>query len=103
MQNENGIRAQKGKDYGEMAELLKVLGHPVRLKIICDLMSSQHNVSDILNGLGLPQATVSQHLATLRNQNIIKGERRGHCVHYTVVHPAVLRLIEMIRKPNQQV
>ncbi|HPJ71838.1 MAG TPA: metalloregulator ArsR/SmtB family transcription factor, partial [bacterium] len=51
-----------------LGELLKALGHPVRLKIVDGLMSHSCNVGEIVDGLGLPQSTVSQHLAVLRTR-----------------------------------
>ena len=66
------------------AEILKVLGHPIRLKIVAGLMSQSCNVKKIWECLGLPQATVSQHLALLKNKGIIEGEREGVAVFYRV-------------------
>lgn len=67
------------------AEILKVLGHPIRLKIVAGLMSQSCNVKKIWECLGLPQATVSQHLALLKNKGIIEGRREGVEVYYHVV------------------
>jgi ArsR family transcriptional regulator len=67
------------------AEILKVLGHPVRLKIVAGLMSQSCNVKKIWECLELPQATVSQHLALLKNKGIIEGRRDGVEVFYQVV------------------
>ncbi|MBW6510759.1 MAG: metalloregulator ArsR/SmtB family transcription factor [Desulfuromonadaceae bacterium] len=66
------------------AEILKVLGHPVRLKIVAGLMSQSCNVKKIWECLELPQATVSQHLALLKNKGIIEGHRDGVEVFYRV-------------------
>lgn len=67
------------------AEILKVLGHPIRLKIVAGLMSQSCNVKKIWECLELPQATVSQHLALLKNKGIIEGKRDGVEVFYQVV------------------
>ncbi|MDY0270483.1 ArsR/SmtB family transcription factor [Trichloromonas sp.] len=71
--------------YDREAEILKVLGHPVRLKIVAGLMSRSCNVKRIWECLELPQATVSQHLALLKNKGIIEGRREGVEVYYQVV------------------
>lgn len=78
------------------AEVLKVLGHPIRLKIVAGLCSKECNVKYIWECLGLPQATVSQHLALLKNKRIIEGKRDGVEVHYTVVHPLARRIVNII-------
>ena len=75
------------------AEILKVMGHPIRLKIVAGLCTQECNVKDIWECLGLPQATVSQHLALLKNKGIIEGKREGVKVHYSVVHPLAKKII----------
>lgn len=75
----------KARNFDREAEILKVLGHPIRLKIVAGLMSQSCNVKKIWECLGLPQATVSQHLALLKNKGIIDGRRDGVEVYYQVV------------------
>ena len=75
----------KARNFDREAEILKVLGHPVRLKIVAGLMSQSCNVKKIWECLDLPQATVSQHLALLKNKGIIVGRRDGVEVYYQVI------------------
>jgi ArsR family transcriptional regulator len=75
------------------AEILKVLGHPIRLKIVAGLCARECNVKHIWECLGLPQATVSQHLALLKHKGIIEGKRDGVEVHYSVVSPLARKII----------
>ena len=88
----------KTDDYDREAEILKVLGHPIRLKIVAGLMSQSCNVKKIWECLELPQATVSQHLALLKNKQIISGRREGVEVFYQVTsdeaRSVVLALID---------
>ena len=81
------------RQYTSEAEVLKVLGHPIRLKIVAGLCTQECNVKHIWECLGLPQATVSQHLALLKNKGIIAGKREGVEVHYSVVHPLAKKII----------
>lgn len=83
----------KNKSYTNEAEILKVLGHPIRLKIVAGLCTNECNVKHIWECLNLPQATVSQHLALLKNKGIIEGKRDGVEVHYSVIHPLARKLI----------
>ncbi len=78
------------------SEILKVLGHPIRLKIVAGLMSQSCNVKKIWECLSLPQATVSQHLALLKNKNIITGRREGVEVYYQVTSPEAIRIVDAI-------
>lgn len=84
------------QDYDRESEILKVLGHPIRLKIVAGLMSESCNVKRIWECLALPQATVSQHLALLKNKNIITGQREGVEVYYQVTSPEAVRIISAI-------
>jgi ArsR family transcriptional regulator len=83
----------KEQDYTREAEILKVLGHPIRLKIIAGLTSQSCNVKKIWECLGLPQATVSQHLALLKNKGIIEGRRDGVEVYYQVVSDRARQIV----------
>ena len=84
------------KDYDRESEILKVLGHPIRLKIVAGLMSQSCNVKKIWECLNLPQATVSQHLALLKNKDIITGRREGVEVFYQVTSPEAIRIVSAI-------
>jgi DNA-binding transcriptional ArsR family regulator len=83
----------KTREYDNEAEILKVLGHPIRLKIAAGLCTKECNVKNIWECLGLPQATVSQHLALLKNKGIITGKREGTEVRYSVANPLVKKII----------
>jgi ArsR family transcriptional regulator len=86
----------KTKHYEREAEILKVLGHPIRLKIVAGLLSECCNVKKIWECLGLPQATVSQHLALLKNKGIIEGQRLGVEVYYQVVSEQARDIVEAL-------
>lgn len=87
----------KERSFDAEAEILKVLGHPIRLKIVAGLCLQECNVKHIWECLGLPQATVSQHLALLKNKGVITGKREGVEVYYSVVDPFVKKIIELLR------
>jgi len=86
----------KNRSFDDDAEILKVLGHPVRLKIVAGLCTKECNVKHIWECLGLPQATVSQHLALLKNKGIIEGKREGVEVHYSVIHPLARKIVGIL-------
>lgn len=86
----------KDRQYISEAEVLKVLGHPIRLKIVAGLCTRECNVKHIWECLGLPQATVSQHLALLKHKGIIEGKRDGVEVHYSVISPLAKKLISSL-------
>jgi len=86
----------KIRNFDNEAEILKVLGHPIRLKIVAGLCSQQCNVKHIWECLKLPQATVSQHLALLKNKGVIEGRREGVEVHYSVVNSLAKEIVKIL-------
>jgi len=85
------------KQYEEIAELLKVLAHPIRLCIVRGLLDvGSCNVSNMQNCLEVPQSTISQHLQKLRSVGIITGERNGLEVFYKVADERVEAIIKIL-------
>jgi ArsR family transcriptional regulator len=81
----------------EEAKLLKALAHPVRLVIVKGLMAEEGcNVSEMQECLNIPQSTLSQHLAKLREANILNSERNGLERNYYVVNEKVMDIIEVL-------
>ncbi len=81
----------------QKAGILKAISHPVRLCIVKGLLTvGGSNVTTIQNCLDLPQPTVSQHLAKLRDLGIIEAERHGVEIKYRVVDKDVIKVIEAL-------
>jgi ArsR family transcriptional regulator len=81
------------------AELLKAMGHPVRLRIVIGLLSCHYcNVNDIVEKLKLPQSTVSQQLAVLRSRGIIAPRKEGVKTCYHVVDKRAAHIAEFLKK-----
>ena len=69
----------------EMANMLKALAHPARIAIIEHLVKAQSCIcGDLVEELGLAQATISQHLKELKNAGFIKGTVEGTSVCYCI-------------------
>ncbi len=83
-------------DYSDIAEIFKVLGHPVRLRIIDELSESDKTVSQLQNLIGVSQALLSQHLTVLRHSKIIKSVRKGNTVYYSIINPMVVEILKII-------
>lgn len=87
------------ESYNQMADLLKVLGHPARLCIVDGLLNNEGcNVSYMQSCLNIPQSTVSQHLAKLKAAGIIEGRREGLEIKYKVVNEMAIELINTMYK-----
>lgn len=69
----------------EMADIFKVLGHPARIAIL-DYVSKQESCicNDIVNEIGLAQATISQHLKELKRVGLLQGTIEGKKLCYCI-------------------
>jgi ArsR family transcriptional regulator len=79
------------------AQTIRVLGHADRIKIVEVLEGGDATVTEIQEEVGLPQATVSQHLARLRAHGIVQSTREGQNVVYALVEPKVTHILNCIR------
>ncbi len=88
----------KEADFSREADILKTIGHPVRLKIVAGLIGDECCVKDIWQCLGLPQPVVSQHLSVLRNRGIVTAKREGNKTLYYVTDPLAIDIVETINR-----
>ncbi|WP_276484797.1 ArsR/SmtB family transcription factor [Paraflavitalea pollutisoli] len=69
----------------KLAQMMKALAHPARIAIIQHLVKTQACIcGDLVEELGLAQATISQHLKELKNAGLIQGTIDGTSVCYCI-------------------
>jgi ArsR family transcriptional regulator len=83
-------------DFEEESELLKALGHPVRLKILAGILEDECNVRKIQEELDLPQSTTSQHLAMMRLRGIVRYRKEGNRTCYRIVDRRVPKILAIL-------
>lgn len=83
--------------YDLHSRILKVLANPRRLMILDQLHDGPKTVSGIVAALDLPQATVSQHLAAIREQGIVIARRQGNSVSYSLADPKIVEACDLFR------
>ncbi len=72
-------------EQNQLAQLLKAMAHPARIAILQRIMASNTCIcGDLVDELGLAQATISQHLKELKNAGIIQGTIEGVSVCYCI-------------------
>jgi len=91
------IRAVNPEVLRRAAEIIRMLGHPGRLKIVEVLEHGEASVGTIQEAVGLKQAIVSQHLAKMRAAGILEARRDGQNVYYSVIEPKVGHILQCIR------
>ena len=73
------------QEQNKLAQIAKVLGHPARIAILEHIMKSNACIcNDLVNEIGLAQATISQHLKELKSIGIISGSIEGKSICYCI-------------------
>src|SRR3990172_4345284 len=80
------------------ADVCKPVGSKARLKIIDALGLSELAVTDIACAVGARKASVSQHLAVMRQRGVVEGRRQGVHVYYRLASPKVLEACQLMRQ-----
>lgn len=80
----------------EASELLKALSHETRLLILCILSEGEKAVSELEETLKMPQAAVSQQLARLRIDGLVKARRDGRMIYYSIGDKEVSSVVETL-------
>ena len=79
-----------------VAGFLKGIASPQRLMILCRLVGGEQNVGALIAATGIPQTSMSQHLARLKEEGIVAVRRDHRTLFYRIDHPAVLELMETL-------
>ncbi|MHA4279429.1 ArsR/SmtB family transcription factor, partial [Bacillus cereus] len=80
----------------EDVEILKIMAHPIRLRIINEL--SKHNtfnVSQLTKILEIPQSSVSQHLSKMKGK-VLKAERKGLEIYYSIRNNKATQIVGIL-------
>jgi ArsR family transcriptional regulator len=80
----------------DKALLLRILGHPVRLRIVAGLARNCACVKEIWECLEMPQAVVSQHLKIMKDNGILEARRDGARVCYSLKGGMLPNLVRLL-------
>lgn len=84
------------KRAGEVEGLLKATANRNRLLILCELNGGERSVSALQKGLGLSQSALSQHLARLREDDLVATRREAQTIYYSLADGRIARLIGLL-------
>ena len=82
----------------DATEFLKALAHESRLLILCDLLEGEKSVGELESFLDLRQSTVSQQLARLRLEGLVRARRQGKTIYYSISNEKVRSVIGVLYK-----
>ncbi|MEI7533798.1 MAG: metalloregulator ArsR/SmtB family transcription factor [Verrucomicrobiae bacterium] len=89
-------RRLQGRELEQIATHFRLLGEPMRLKILQAVCGESRTVNDIVSAVGATQANVSKHLSLLAAAGILTRKKEGQCVYYGLSDPLTLKLCELV-------
>ncbi len=84
------------KNVETASQLLKAIGSPTRLMLLCALADGEKSVSELTDALGLRQAMVSQHLARLRQEGLVATRREAQSVYYQIADETAEEIVQIL-------
>ncbi len=78
--------------------LLKTLSHKDRLLILCELKDGEKSVGELGDVLKLPQSPLSQHLARMRKEGLVKTRRQSQSIFYSLDSENASKLIDLLHQ-----
>ena len=89
-------------NFEQIAECLKALAHPVRIKILKELEAGRKCVSELSEKIGVSQTNLSQHLGLLKDRGWVKRKREAVYVYYSLsdqeISVVLTRICEIIHR-----
>ena len=84
--------------YNLQAEVSKTMAHPLRLAMLHILKDGEKTVNDLTELTGAGQSNVSQHLALMRQRDIVCTRKEGSNIYYRVASPKISKACDMVRE-----
>lgn len=96
------LRAGAARDIAphaaQAAALLKALANEQRLMILCNLVEGPLSVSELNERVDLSQSALSQHLAVLREANVVATTRESQTIHYSLPQGVATQIINLLHR-----
>ena len=78
------------------SKMLRAMGNEKRLEILYHLLETELKVGELEKRVGLSQSALSQHLAILRAENIVKTRRIAQTIFYSIRNNKVIRILRLM-------
>ena len=80
------------------AEIFQALAHPTRIAIVEMLRGGEMSAGQLIEQLSLEQANISQHLAILRNKQIVVNRKVANQVFYSLRDPVLIEVLDVLKR-----
>jgi DNA-binding transcriptional ArsR family regulator len=78
------------------ARLMRSLANPHRLLVLCVLSEGELSVSELNRRIALSQSALSQHLAVLRREKLVRTRRESQTIYYSVADGAAMDIVHLL-------
>lgn len=82
----------------DVSQVLKSLSHPIRLKVLCQVMDQERSVNELTEFCRISQSAMSQFLNRMKAEGIVSSRREGSYVYYGIADPKLIKLLRAIRE-----
>jgi DNA-binding transcriptional ArsR family regulator len=79
-----------------VSDLLKLLGHPDRLMVLCQLKFGEQSVGELARNLDIKQSPLSQHLARMRYEGVVSSRRDAQTMYYSIADEKVAQVVTVL-------
>ena len=79
-----------------VSDLLKLLGHPDRLMVLCQLKFGEQSVGELARNLNIKQSPLSQHLARMRYEGVVSSRRDAQTMYYSIADEKVAQVVSVL-------
>jgi DNA-binding transcriptional ArsR family regulator len=81
----------------KVAQTLKAMGNDHRLKILCHLSEGERTVTELCDLIGISQSALSQHLAKLRLDHLVRNRRQAQNIYYSIASEDILEILSTLQ------
>ena len=83
---------------GAAARLVRSLANPHRLMLLCTLSAGEMSVSELNRRVPLSQSALSQHLAVLRKEGLVRTRREAQTIYYAVQDGPAMEIVRLLHR-----
>jgi DNA-binding transcriptional ArsR family regulator len=96
--NQAAMTAALLKSCDLVSQVMRSLSHPVRLKILCQLLEGEKTVNELVEFCQISQSAMSQFLGRMKDEGLIVSRREGHFMYYRVEDAKLVRLLRSVKE-----
>jgi len=91
----NDLKAMR-KHAGEAVSMMRALSHEARLLVLCELVAGERTAGELVERSGLSQSALSQHLAKLRDEGLVRTRRESQSIFYSIADPKAAQFLGVL-------